>query len=172
MRPFQAAVQTMSSSNLAIDVSKVSGDQRVSKADSVAVEEPLEIQLGSASAEGAAAKSVSITMRTPDDDAELAVGFLYTEGIIQSDDHVAFVEHCGALTDDSGLRNIIRVTCKPDVEVDLGGLHAATVFKSGRRNTICQNWIGYYNEQQLHSKLEYLTLSEVYAGIRPLSLAS
>ena len=112
----------MTGSSLAIDVSRVSGDRRVSKADSVAVEEPLEIQLSLPSAEGAAAKSVSITMRTPGDDAELAVGFLYTEGIIQSGDQVASVEHCGAPADKSGLKNIIRVALMPDVDVDLGRL--------------------------------------------------
>ena len=112
----------MTGSSLAIDVSKVSGDQRVSKADSVAVEEPLEIQLSYPAAEGAAAKSISITMRTPGDDANLAVGFLYTEAIIQSAEQVASVEHCGAAADDTGLRNIIRVSLNPDVEVDLGRL--------------------------------------------------
>jgi len=112
----------MTGSSLAIDVSKVSGDQRVSKADSVAVEEPLEIQLSYPAAEGAAAKSISITMRTPGDDADLAVGFLYTEAIIQSANQVASVEHCDAPADDTGLRNIIRVTLNPDVDVDLGRL--------------------------------------------------
>jgi FdhD protein len=112
----------MTSSSLAIDVSKVSGDQRVSKADSVAVEEPLEIQLSYPAAESAAAKSISITMRTPGDDANLAVGFLYTEAIIRSAEQVASVEHCGAAADDTGLRNIIRVSLNPDVEVDLGRL--------------------------------------------------
>jgi FdhD protein len=112
----------MTGSSLAIDVSKVSGDQRVSKADSVAVEEPLEIQLSYPAAEGAAAKSISITMRTPGDDAELAVGFLYTEAIIQSADQVASVEHCGAAADDTGLRNIICVSLNSDVDVDLGRL--------------------------------------------------
>ena len=112
----------MTGSSLAIDISKVSGDQRVSKADSVAVEEPLEIQLSYPAAEGAAAKSISITMRTPGDDANLAVGFLYTEAIIQSAEQVASVEHCGAAADDTGLRNIIRVSLNPDVEVDLGRL--------------------------------------------------
>jgi len=68
----------MTGSSLAIDVSKVSGDQRISKSDNVAVEEPLEIQLSYPSAEGAAAKSISITMRTPGEDAELAAGFLFT----------------------------------------------------------------------------------------------
>ncbi len=112
----------MMGSSLAIDISKVSGDQRVSKADSVAVEEPLEIQLSYPSAEGAAAKSISITMRTPGNDAELAVGFLYTEGIIQSGEQVASVEHAGAADPDSGLRNIIRVALKPGVDVDIGRL--------------------------------------------------
>jgi FdhD protein len=112
----------MTGSSLAIDVSKVSGDQRVSIADSVAIEEPLEIQLSHPSAEGAAAKSVSITMRTPGDDAELAVGFLFTEGIIQSGEQLASVEHCGAPAPESGLRNIIRVELKSGVDVDLGRL--------------------------------------------------
>ncbi len=112
----------MTGSSLAIDVSKVSGDQRVSKADNVAVEEPLEIQLSYPDAEGAAAKSISITMRTPGDDAELAVGFLFTEAIIQSADQVASVEHCGSPADDTGLKNIIRVSLNPNVDVDLGRL--------------------------------------------------
>ena len=110
------------SSSFAIDVSKVSGDQCVSRADSVAVEEPLEIQLSYPSAEGAAAKSVSITMRTPGDDAALAVGFLYTEGIIQSSKQLASVEHCGAPVSESGLKNIIRIKLKSGVDVDLGRL--------------------------------------------------
>jgi FdhD protein len=112
----------MSASSLAIDVSKVSGDQRVSRADTVAVEEPLEIQLSYPSADGAAAKSVSITMRTPGSDAELAVGFLHTEGVIQSGEQVASVEHRGAPAPDGELRNIIRVDLKPGVEVDLDRL--------------------------------------------------
>lgn len=112
----------MSGSSLAIDVSKVSAEQRVSKADSVAVEEPLEIQLSYPAAEGAAAKSVSITMRTPGDDAELAVGFLFTEGIIRNGAEVASVEHRGTPAAGSGLRNTVRVELEPGVAVDLGRL--------------------------------------------------
>jgi FdhD protein len=112
----------MTGSSLAIDISKVSGDQRITKADNVAVEEPLEIQLSYPSAEGAAAKSISITMRTPGDDAELAVGFLYTEGIIDSGDQVASVEHCGAPDSETGLQNLVRVALKPGVDVDIDRL--------------------------------------------------
>jgi FdhD protein len=112
----------MTGSSLAIDIRKVRGDQRVSEADNVAIEEPLEIQLSFPAAEGAAAKSISITMRTPGDDAELAVGFLYTEGIIQAAEQVASVEHYGAPDAGSGLRNIIRVALRPGVEVDIDRL--------------------------------------------------
>jgi formate dehydrogenase assembly factor FdhD len=62
----------MTGSSKAVDISKVSGDQSRSENDEVAVEEPLEIQLSSPTAEGSAAKSISITMRTPGEDAELA----------------------------------------------------------------------------------------------------
>jgi len=109
----------MTSSSVAINISKVSGNQCASRADSVAVEEPLEIQLSYPSAEGAAAKSISITMRTPGSDAALAVGFLYTEGIIQSGNQLASVEHCGASVSESGLKNIIRVKLKSGVDINL-----------------------------------------------------
>ena len=50
--------------------------------DFLAVEEPLEIQLGYERRGWRVHKSVSITMRTPGADAELAAGFLFTEGIV------------------------------------------------------------------------------------------
>ena len=34
-------------------------------------------------------------MRTPGSDAELAIGFLYTEAIIKSAADIALVKHCG-----------------------------------------------------------------------------
>ena len=50
--------------------------------DFLAVEEPLEIQLGYSRRSLRVHKSISITMRTPGSDAELAAGFLFTEGIV------------------------------------------------------------------------------------------
>ena len=57
------------------------------KVDSVAVEEPLEIRCGR--------EPISITMRTPGADAELAVGFLVGEGVIRARGEVLSVEQDG-----------------------------------------------------------------------------
>ncbi len=112
----------MTGSSFAIDIRKVNGEKQLETEDSVAVEEPLEIQLSAAAAQAAAAKSVSITMRTPGHDAELALGFLFTEGIIQSIDQVAAVAQVGPIDADSGLRNTIRVEVRPDVRIELDRL--------------------------------------------------
>ncbi|MEQ1762284.1 MAG: formate dehydrogenase accessory sulfurtransferase FdhD [Pyrinomonadaceae bacterium] len=60
--------------------------------DVLAVEEPLEIRLGFPDGTH---KAVSITMRTPGEDGELAIGFLFTEGILKSPEQVKQVRHCG-----------------------------------------------------------------------------
>jgi len=112
----------MSTSSLAIDISKVNAEQRITVEDHVAVEEPLEIQMGAASAAGAAAKSISITMRTPGHDVDLALGFLYTEAIITSAGQVKTADFSGPADAETGLRNIVRVELEAGVEIDLGRL--------------------------------------------------
>lgn len=70
------------------------------ESDDVAIEEPLEIRV--------AGDPLAITMRTPGADRELALGFLYAEGVIRSLDDVGSVAHCGR-PGDEGFGNVIDV---------------------------------------------------------------
>jgi FdhD protein len=75
---------------LTVPIQKIEpGGSSVRAQDLVAVEEPLQIRLGE--------RDVAITMRTPGQDRELALGFLYTEGLVTSPDQVADI-----CVDDSG----------------------------------------------------------------------
>lgn len=112
----------MTVSSQSISVEKVRANSARSVTDHVAVEEPLEIRLGYSTPEGRTAKSISITMRTPGNDAELAAGFLYSESIVRSKEDIASIEHIGSVAPDTGSHNIIRVDLAPQVEVDLGRL--------------------------------------------------
>jgi FdhD protein len=112
----------MSASSFAVEISKVSGGVPIAQADNVAVEEPLEIRLGYSTPEGRATRSISITMRTPGNDRELAAGFLYSEAIVQRSADITSIETCGPPAPDSGNHNVIRVDLATDVEVDLGRL--------------------------------------------------
>jgi FdhD protein len=70
-------------------------DKEVKKAeDFLAIEEPMEIRLNSGTAENKTKKSLSVTMRTPGNDLELAMGFLFTEGMIQSTSEIQSISHC------------------------------------------------------------------------------
>lgn len=75
--------------------------------DVVAVEEPIEIRVRG--------KAVSVTMRTPGHDDELAAGFLISEGVIGSPADVARIDPCVRAAGG----NIINVFLRPTVEVDL-----------------------------------------------------
>jgi FdhD protein len=73
-----------------------------SQQDSIAVEEPLEIRVDGT--------PLSVTMRTPGNDLELAVGFLLTEGIIESRDQV---DNIRAVAPDSAAKsNILELQLK------------------------------------------------------------
>jgi FdhD protein len=109
----------MSVSSITTPVSKISGTARRRLRDQVAAEEPLEILLGYETASGRSETSVSITMRTPGQDAELATGFLFSEGIIHDVSDIAFVKPCGTPAPDTGNHNVIRVELESGVDVDL-----------------------------------------------------
>ena len=112
----------MNGSSQSIEISRIQDNDIVSRQDIVAVEEPLEIQLVSGTVSSAAAKSVSITMRTPGNDVELALGFLMSENIISTADDVHGAALTGAKDAVSGLQNIVRVELNPQLDVDLDRL--------------------------------------------------
>jgi len=112
----------MTASTRSFNVNKIDGNSASSVADLVAVEEPLEIRLGYSTPEGRTASSISITMRTPGNDAELAVGFLYSESIVRNSSDILKVEHAGPAAPDTGNHNIVRVDLASGVSVDLGRL--------------------------------------------------
>ena len=93
-----------------------------STSDMVATEEPLEIRLEFDGPKGERIeRSISITMRTPGNDEELAIGFLYSEGIIRESADVKLARPCGPPAP-NGLINVVRVELTPGVDVELDRL--------------------------------------------------
>ena len=86
-------------------------------ADLVSVEEPLGIRLKFTEGIVLTTKDLSITMRTPGNDGELALGFLYTEGIIREWAEVAEVK-----LEENENDAWVEVTLKGNRSVDLANL--------------------------------------------------
>lgn len=79
--------------------------------DTLAAEEPLEIRVGPA---GTARPPLAVTMRTPGDDLDLAVGFLLTEGLVAAAADVLTAQLCAG-TDEPNTYNVVDVTLAPHV---------------------------------------------------------
>ncbi len=62
--------------------------------DRIASEEPMEIRVEQGHGKQRTTSSLSVTMRTPGDDFELAAGFLFTEGIVARKRDIARIEYC------------------------------------------------------------------------------
>jgi FdhD protein len=76
-------------STTSIKLKRATTHQLFNVQDQLAIEEPLEIQIIYGDKANRIQKTISITMRTPGNDEELAVGFLFTEGIIKNKAQVA-----------------------------------------------------------------------------------
>ncbi len=92
-----------------------------SKRDMLAVEEPLEIQVVTRERDLARAHSISVTMRTPGDDFDLALGFLFTESVIAQADWVDHLDH-GQDQKGEPICNQVRVHLKQGTPFDPGQL--------------------------------------------------
>lgn len=87
-------------------------------ADALAVEEPLEIRLEYGPANHRAVENISVTMRTPGNDAELAAGFLFTEGIVRDRQDIAAIDHCFIACAENR-ENVIQVCLNENVSPNL-----------------------------------------------------
>jgi FdhD protein len=82
------------------------------KDDYLAAEEPLEIRIGD--------QPLSVTMRTPGHDVELAAGFLFTEGLIQNREQILAIDNVEPITDDGVKRgNVIQAELVEEATPDL-----------------------------------------------------
>src|SRR6266850_238510 len=86
-------------------------DRRV--LDDLAAEEPLEIRVGG--------EVLTITMRTPGDDFELAAGFLRAEGIVERREDISRISY-GHGPDGRVSGNVVEVVLRQDGSLDLGAL--------------------------------------------------
>lgn len=94
-----------------IEVCRVADDIAATGRDKVAVEEPLEIQIGFERKGIGTIRSISVTMRTPGNDEELAIGFLFGEGLLNRRSEIARIERNSA--------NSVRIHLAAGVRVDL-----------------------------------------------------
>ncbi|MFE0677912.1 formate dehydrogenase accessory sulfurtransferase FdhD [Streptomyces sp. NPDC058867] len=76
--------------------------------DTLAAEEPMEIRVGG--------RPLTVTMRTPGDDFDLAAGFLVGEGVLHRARQVAGIRYCAGATADGGnTYNVVDVALAPGV---------------------------------------------------------
>ncbi|MGA5195652.1 formate dehydrogenase accessory sulfurtransferase FdhD [Streptomyces exfoliatus] len=76
--------------------------------DTLAAEEPMEIRVGG--------RPLTVTMRTPGDDFDLAAGFLVSEGVVHTAGDVAGIRYCAGATADGGnTYNVVDVGLAPHV---------------------------------------------------------
>ena len=94
----------------------VEGGRMRVRPDSLATEEPMEIRLLS----GGARQTVAVTMRTPGADFELAAGFLFGEGIVETPEDIAKISYCvDSDLDAEQQYNIVNVELRAGREYDL-----------------------------------------------------
>lgn len=133
--PFAGPLSTTADPTLQTPVERITGQTSRQIMDSLAIEEPLEIQLTYGTPSSRQTRSISVTMRTPGNDFDLAAGFLMTEGVIRDANEIEQITYAGDTFRESELspqsmdalklgskQNTVRVDLAADVKVNLGSL--------------------------------------------------
>lgn len=102
-----------------VNINRFINGAQISASDLLAVEEPMETRLDFGTATARHSQPIAVTMRTPGNDFELALGFLFTEGIIQSPADIKLVRYCTDMQTAENKNNIVRVYLKENVSVDI-----------------------------------------------------
>lgn len=105
------------------NIHKVNEQKITAFEDVLAVEEPLEIRLGYGPAHLRQTKSLAVTMRTPGADFDLVVGFLFTEGIINSRHDIVQIRYIGDQLSPEAQQNVVQVDLRANVAIDFEKLN-------------------------------------------------
>jgi FdhD protein len=100
----------MTADTIAVPVQTLDKSFRSSRSDSLAIEEPLQLCLNGS--------PLSITMRTPGSDLDLAVGFLFTEGIIEDVSQILSMGAEYAADDPEQSGDKVTIRLRPDIAID------------------------------------------------------
>ena len=133
--PFISPPQSTDDSMSQTTVAKVTGQILHQVKDSLAIEEPLEIQLTYGPSNARQTRSISVTMRTPGNDFDLAAGFLMTEGVIRDANDIEQITYAGYSFNEGtqspqamdvlklgSKQNTVRVDLASEVAVNVGSL--------------------------------------------------
>ena len=103
------------------------------KADLLAVEEPLEIRIGG--------QALTVTMRTPGDDLDLAAGFLFTEGLLSPAVDLRQIRMCD--------ENVADATLGPPGLPAPAALERATDTRRAQRNFLTTSACGVCGKESI-----------------------
>jgi FdhD protein len=119
------------------------------RTDALAIEEPLEIRVDG--------ETVAVTMRTPGQDGDLALGFLFAEGIVAGAADVGSLSHCGR-PGEEGYGNVIDVRSAGGTRIDVERV------LEGRRWALTSSSCGVCGRRSIQGLLE--RCGKVEAGTR------
>ena len=91
------------------------GSGQESTDDLVTIEEPLEIRILYHEEDQVRESSLSVTMRTPGDDVDLACGFLLSEGIVENFSHIRAVSRERVQSEQSNEENVVVIELEKSV---------------------------------------------------------
>lgn len=100
-----------------IAITRVENGSALAADDILVTEEPLEIRLGHGPLDDRTEFRLSVTMRTPGNDEELTLGFLFTEGLITDPAQVVRVVPCENVKEEER-GNVVRAELHPSVTID------------------------------------------------------